>query len=136
MAGVTALPKAVGQPAAGGLPIRFKLQPFADIGGEISSPYLVKGIIPREGLVVVWGAPKTGKSFWICDAPFHVALGWKYRGRHVKAGVVVFKRDRSGLRPERLRGTAPSRARRDVVGSSPAKIADQQCGQSIELPWW
>jgi AAA domain len=71
-------------------PCRFKLQPFAEIGRQIGAPYLIKDMIPREGLVVVWGAPKCGKSFLICDALLHVALGWEYRGRRVAQGVVVY----------------------------------------------
>jgi hypothetical protein len=52
--------------------------------------YLVKNIIPAQGLIVVWGPPKCGKSFWILDVLFHIALGWEYRGRRVKAGLVVY----------------------------------------------
>jgi hypothetical protein len=52
--------------------------------------YLVKGIIPRVGLTVAWGPPKCGKSFWTFDAMMHVALGWKYRGRRVLQGTVVY----------------------------------------------
>jgi RecA-family ATPase len=51
---------------------------------------LVKGIIPREGLIVAWGPPKCGKSFWIFDLAMHVALGWQYRDRRVQQGAVVY----------------------------------------------
>jgi hypothetical protein len=50
----------------------------------------VKGLIPRVGLVVVWGPPKCGKSFWTYDLSMHVALGWDYRGRRVQQGPVVY----------------------------------------------
>ncbi len=49
-----------------------------------------QGIIPRVGLVVVWGPPKCGKSFWAFDLVMHVALGWEYRGRRVQQGPVVY----------------------------------------------
>jgi hypothetical protein len=52
--------------------------------------YLVKGIIPKAGLVVVWGPPKCGKTFWSFDISMHVALGWEYRGHTVERGVVVY----------------------------------------------
>jgi uncharacterized protein YjiS (DUF1127 family) len=52
--------------------------------------YLVKGLIPRVGLVVAWGAPKCGKSFWTFDLTLHIALGWEYRGRRVEQGPVVY----------------------------------------------
>ena len=64
--------------------------PFDEIQLSTSPPYLVKGLIPREGLAVVWGPPKCGKSFWAFDLAMHVALGWKYRGRGVTQGAVVY----------------------------------------------
>jgi hypothetical protein len=69
---------------------RFPLTPFAQIKMTAGSPYLVKGFIPREGLAVVWGPPKCGKSFWVYDVVMHVALGWEYRGRRVAQGTVVY----------------------------------------------
>ncbi len=69
---------------------RFKLVAFDDIRLSRESQYVVRGIIPRAGLVVIWGPPKCGKSFWISDLALHVALGWSYRGRRVKQGPVVY----------------------------------------------
>jgi AAA domain len=69
---------------------RFQLVRFAEIALDQTRNYLVQGLIPREGLVVVWGPPKCGKSFWIFDLALHVALGWPYRGRRVVAGGVVY----------------------------------------------
>ena len=69
---------------------RFILKPFNEIELNTSPPYLVKGLVPREGLVVVWGPPKCGKSFWAYDLSMHVALGWDYRGRKVTQGPVVY----------------------------------------------
>ncbi|HEV2562356.1 MAG TPA: AAA family ATPase [Rhizomicrobium sp.] len=69
---------------------RFKLIAFHDVGLSSECEYLIKGLIPRYGLTVVWGAPKSGKSFWTFDALMHVALGLKYRGRRVRQGPVVY----------------------------------------------
>jgi hypothetical protein len=42
-----------------------RLIPFEQITlGENARPYCVKGLIPREGITVIWGPPKSGKSFW------------------------------------------------------------------------
>jgi hypothetical protein len=71
-------------------PRRFNLVPFDRISFDTSPAYLVRGIIPSEGLIVVWGPPKCGKSFWVFDVMLHVALGWNYRGRRVKQGHVVY----------------------------------------------
>jgi AAA domain-containing protein len=69
---------------------RFKLIPFEQLRPGPEATYLIKGLIPRVGLTVVWGPPKCGKSFWLMDALLHVALGWEYRGRRVTRGPVVY----------------------------------------------
>jgi hypothetical protein len=69
---------------------RIRLVPFGEIILGRTIRYLVKGIIPRVGLVIVWGPPKCGKSFWVFDLVMHVALGWQYRGRRVQQGPIVY----------------------------------------------
>ena len=64
--------------------------PFNEIELTTSPPYLVKGLIPRGGLTVVWGPPKCGKSYWVFDVAMHVALGWDYRDRRVYQGPAVY----------------------------------------------
>jgi AAA domain len=71
-------------------PLRFPLTAFGEIKPDEDAQYLIKGLLSSSGLVVVWGAPKCGKSFWSLDALMHVALGWKYRGRRVRAGAVIY----------------------------------------------
>src|SRR5471032_821232 len=70
--------------------LRFRLVAFDNITLDTSPAYLVRGIIPREGLVVIWGPPKCGKSFWTFDLVMHAALGWEYRGRRVHRGTIVY----------------------------------------------
>ena len=69
---------------------RLGLIPFADIRPGAEPPYLVKGFIPREGLTVVWGEPKSGKSFQSFDLAMAVARGIDYRSRRVQVGPVVY----------------------------------------------
>ena len=71
-------------------PHRLRLVPFEEIQLSTERPYLVKGLIPRGGLTVVWGPPKCGKSYWAFDVAMHVALGWDYRDRRVNQGSVVY----------------------------------------------
>jgi hypothetical protein len=73
-----------------GAPPHFSLIRFRDIELGKEPNYLVKGLIPREGLIVVWGPPKCGKTFWAFDLAMHVTLGWDYRGRKVEPGTVVY----------------------------------------------
>lgn len=69
---------------------RFALVQFKAILLSTTPNYLIKGFIPREGLVVVWGPPKCGKSFWTFDLTMHIALGRDYRGHKVRQGSVVY----------------------------------------------
>jgi hypothetical protein len=71
-------------------PPRFPLLPFDLIKPESGAQYLIKGLLQNTGLVVVWGPPKCGKSFWTFDALMHVALGRRYRGHRVNSGPVVY----------------------------------------------
>jgi hypothetical protein len=66
------------------------LVPFDKIQLGTEPRYLVKGLIPRVGLTVAWGPPKSGKSFWTFDLVMHVALGREYHGRRVQKGPVVY----------------------------------------------
>src|SRR5262249_40440692 len=70
--------------------VKYKLIPFADLKPSTAPNYLIKGLIPRTGLVVVWGPPKCGKSFWAFDAVMHIALDWDYRGRRTHQGPCVY----------------------------------------------
>src|SRR5437867_414513 len=73
-----------------GKPARIQLVPFNKITVGTQRRYPVKGLIPHPGLSVIWGPPKSGKSFWTFDLVMHVALGWKYRERRVHQGPVVY----------------------------------------------
>jgi AAA domain len=71
-------------------PSRFALIRFADFSPLEGDDYCVKGFLPRTGLAVFWGPPKSGKSFFVFDLLMHVALGWDYRGLHVRQGPVIY----------------------------------------------
>jgi AAA domain len=73
------------------LPAPFPLTPFGKIKlNADETNYVVKGLLPCSGLAVVWGPPKSGKSFWCMDMLLHAALGWEYRGRKVQQANVVY----------------------------------------------
>lgn len=63
---------------------------FEQITLQTKLHYLIDKLIPLTGLVVVWGPPKSCKSFVVFDAVMHVALGWNYRGHKVHQGPVVY----------------------------------------------
>jgi hypothetical protein len=78
------------KPEKGDTDVVFKLVSFDDLIAPSADEYNVKGLFPRRGLVLVWGPPKCGKSFWVFDVTMHVALGREYRGRKVKQGEAVY----------------------------------------------
>lgn len=82
--------RSASKPSASQRPPRFLVERFSSIKPESAAQYLVKGLLQSTGLVVIWGAPKCGKSFWTFDLLMHVALGWSYRGRRVRQGTVIY----------------------------------------------
>ena len=53
--------------------------------------WLIKNVLPKKGLCVVWGAPGSGKSFAMLDIACAVALGGgKYHGKRMKQGAVLY----------------------------------------------
>jgi len=41
---------------------------------------LVRGVIPAQAIVVVFGPPKGGKTFSVCDLTMHAAHGLDWHG--------------------------------------------------------
>ena len=70
--------------------LQFKLVPFAAIAPDLEARYLVKNVVAAEALIVIWGRPKCGKSFWTFDLAAHVAAGLEYRGQKVRQGPVIY----------------------------------------------
>lgn len=52
--------------------------------------YLIKGLIPRVEMVMLFGPPQGGKSFLALDMAASVALGTPWRGHRVKKGRVCY----------------------------------------------
>jgi hypothetical protein len=69
---------------------RFTLVQFDDIKLTSGARCIVEDLIPHESLVVVWGPPKCGKSFFVFDLVMHIALGREYRGKRVEQGTVIY----------------------------------------------
>jgi hypothetical protein len=69
---------------------RFKLVRFKDIKLDKKPRCIVEDLIPREGLVLVWGPPKCGKTFWVVHLAMCIALGREYQGLRVEQGTVVY----------------------------------------------
>lgn len=82
---VTELATAAGR-GGGDLPLTW----WADIDGAAPPNMLVDGLLEAGTLSVVFGAPKSGKTFFVTDVGLRVAMGWPWRGRIVKRGMVAY----------------------------------------------
>lgn len=52
--------------------------------------WLVHGVIQKQSLVSIYGAPKSGKSFFAVDLAMRVSLGEQWRGRAVEQTRVLY----------------------------------------------
>jgi hypothetical protein len=50
----------------------------------------IKHVIPKRGLIVVYGAPGSSKSFFVLDLVAHVARGLPWRGHRVKQSRIAY----------------------------------------------
>jgi hypothetical protein len=77
--------------SGGGKP-RFAMTRLIDLTLDTEPRWLVEDLLPKYGLVVVWGPPSCGKSFWTFDLVGHVALGRPYGKdeRYVEQGAVLY----------------------------------------------
>jgi hypothetical protein len=69
---------------------QFSLIRVDEIAFDPGVRFLVEDLVPRDGLVVIWGPPACGKSFFTFDLMGHIALGLPYRNRQVEQGPVVY----------------------------------------------
>lgn len=53
-------------------------------------PYLIKDMIPQEGLGVVYGPPGSYKTFATIDLAIHLAIGREFSGRRIKKKAVCY----------------------------------------------
>ena len=52
--------------------------------------WLIEGLVPQDGLVVLYGEPRAGKSFVALDWGLSVATGVPWLGHEVRSGEVVY----------------------------------------------
>jgi hypothetical protein len=69
---------------------RFAAIPVHEFATPVKSQYLIKGVIPRAELVMIFGASGSGKTFMVIDMIMAVARGTTWRDRKVAQGGVVY----------------------------------------------
>lgn len=71
-------------------PPRFVFEPVHSFSSAQALPWIVKGVLPKAGLGVVYGASGSGKSFVVLDMGMAIARGAEWRGRKVRQGRVAY----------------------------------------------
>jgi hypothetical protein len=63
---------------------------FADISPGLQANDFVEGLLATSSLIVVYGEPGSGKTFWVLDICLHIADGRSWRDRVVEQGAVIY----------------------------------------------
>lgn len=71
-------------------PKRFKPIPWEEFANHSVGEWIIKGILPRGELAVIYGAPSSGKTFATLDMVMSIARGIEWQGKRVKQGRVVY----------------------------------------------
>jgi hypothetical protein len=71
-------------------PTALAFQWASTIEPRLTGFWLIKGLLPAQGLALLYGHPGSGKTFLALDFSGHVAMGWDWHGRKVKQGLVVY----------------------------------------------
>lgn len=61
-----------------------------DVKLNLDTDYLIKGLIERARLHLIYGPSGHGKTFFTIDLAGHIAAGIPWRGRRVKRALVVY----------------------------------------------
>lgn len=69
---------------------RFKPIPWGSIEPDLEEEDLIDGLIPSSRLIVVFGPPSSGKSFFVSHLALHIAAGLSYAGRETKKARVIY----------------------------------------------
>lgn len=71
-------------------PLRFQVVPAGEFAQGQPPGWIVKGVIPRAQLVVLFGESGSGKSFVALDIAAAIVRGTDWRGHRTKRGRVVY----------------------------------------------
>lgn len=69
---------------------KFAVEPFDAIKFNSCEEWLVKRIIPRQGVGALYGASQSLKSFVAFHLALQVALGWELAGRRVQQAPAIY----------------------------------------------
>jgi len=64
--------------------------PFKDMVVQTHVNDFVEGLLGNAQMSVIYGESNSGKTFFVMDMAFHVAMGWPWRGLEVEQGAVIY----------------------------------------------
>lgn len=70
--------------------LRFEVIQAADFAIQTSWAYIIKGLLPKAALGVLYGESGSGKSFAMLDMAIAIARGERWRGMRTTQGRVVY----------------------------------------------
>ena len=70
--------------------LRFQTMSVAEFAGQPAPKWIIKGVLPKAELAVIFGESGAGKSFLALDLAASIARGVEWRGKRVKGGRVVY----------------------------------------------
>jgi AAA domain len=79
-----------GEPDGAPRATQFKLIDWNDIQFDPNEEWLVEGVLPMRGFGLVYGKPRSFKSFTALDLVLHVAQGLMWAGKRVEKGKVLY----------------------------------------------
>ncbi|NTI62122.1 AAA family ATPase [Agrobacterium rhizogenes] len=63
---------------------------FDDLSPVLASSYLIKGLLDRGAMSVIYGPSNSGKTFFALDLAYHVAVSQMWRDRRVINGTTLY----------------------------------------------
>lgn len=72
------------------VPHRFKPVSWAEFANAQIGEWIIKDVLPKAELAVIYGAPGSGKTFMALDAAMSIARGIEWANKRVKQGRVVY----------------------------------------------
>lgn len=76
---------------------RLRPIPWSELHDLPKRDYLVKGLLDKEGMSVIYGESNCGKTFLALDIALHIAQGKPWRGQKVRQGAVVYIAAEGGM---------------------------------------
>ncbi len=71
-------------------PCKFRFASAAELMARPPMTWIVKGVLPKAELAVVYGESGSGKSFWLFDMAASIQRGQAWNGRRVSPGNVAW----------------------------------------------